>query len=178
MEADYLTTDDETTPLPIPQKPKSITQYSLAPLPSVALQPTSTTLNVNTALHRKYKEEARKMPLRVEVCLKGLEGLCLGCLCDGIERRSHKTHKCPRWQRSKMGSQAFDWKKEHFCSGEDKGYCYRCLLNPDYAGVHPDGPGPRECAYDGIIFELCWIVLGDQVLLQSLGRYVDEPGLE
>ncbi len=47
---------------------------------------------------------------------------------------------CLGWQRRKMGRQAFEWKKEYFCSGaeKEKGYCYRCLLNPDHdhVGMH------------------------------------------
>ena len=169
--------DEQPQPLQIPSKPKQITHTSLAPLAPVPLQSTSTALNVNTALHRKYAQEAKKMPVRVEICLEGLEGLCLACLCDGIESSGHKTHKCLRWQRRKMGRQAFEWKKEHFCSGEHKGYCYKCLLNPDHVGMHPEGSGYGQCFFDGIVFELCWIVLGNQGLLQSLASYVDEPGL-
>lgn len=111
------------------------------------------------------------------MCLKELHGLCLACLSDGMESTTHKTHKCLRWERYKMGKQAFDWKKEYFCSGADKGYCYRCLLNPDYIHVHPQGPGHMECMYDGIVFELCWIVIGNRELLQSLATYLNEPEL-
>jgi len=179
MEADYISSDQEdhleshTSLLPhLPHLP-------LPPLPPVLLQATSTTLNVNSALHRKYAKEAKKMPMRVETCVKGLQGLCLACLCDRIETKGHQTHRCKKWQRYKMGSrQAFEWKKEHFCSKGDKGYCYRCLLNPDYVGVHPEGSAYGQCQYAGIVFEVCWLVIGNKGLLKSLAKYVDEPGLE
>lgn len=170
---------DGSSPPPVPSIPKSTpsTSLPLPPPPPIPLKSTSMALNINSSLHRKQVLQAKQMPLRVETCLMGLEGLCLACLVEGIECRNHKTPQCFKWSRIKMGRQAFDWKKEYFCSSGDKGYCYRCLLNPDYAPVHPNGPGYRECIYDGIVFELCWIMIGNKELLGSLGRYLDEPGL-
>jgi len=34
-----------------------------------------------------------------------------------------------------------------------------------------------QCIYDGIVFEVCWIVIGNDKLLKSLATYLDEPGL-
>src|SRR5258708_34363711 len=88
---------DEPLPPPGPSKaaPKSTTStlFSLLPVPPVPLHPTSTALNVNSTLHRKSALHAKRMPLSVAMCLKELQGLCLACLSDGMERTTHKTHK-------------------------------------------------------------------------------------
>ena len=174
--------EDEPIPPPGPSIPSiptpNITHTStLSSLPPVPLQPTSTALNVNSALHRKYALQAQQMPMRVEACLRALQGLCLVCLSQGIHNKGHQTHKCKKWERYKMGAQAFEWKKDQFCSRGDKGYCYKCLLNPDHPPVHPNGSGYGQCIYDGIVFELCWIVIGNDKLLKSLATYLNEPGL-
>jgi hypothetical protein len=141
----------------------------------VELAPTRTCTNVNATLLQKMEQELKRIPLEVVVGLPGLQGKCLGCMSKGVECSSHETHKCKHWGFHKYeGHGAFEWKKEFFCNSGDKGYCYRCLLNPDHNRIHEG----KRCVYAGIVFEIVWLVMHNSDLRKSLGRHMRHSGLE
>ncbi|KAF8318869.1 uncharacterized protein EI90DRAFT_3020925 [Cantharellus anzutake] len=148
------------------------------PLTHVSLQHTSTSMDINSKLQQKRALEIKKIPQKLEKILPQLKDLCLCCLVMGTRDGSHHTHQCKHWVKHKQGgTEAFAFKKAHFCNQGDTGYCYTCLLNPD-APLHGVKVPGQPCLYAGIVFEIVWLTVSDTEMMNSIADYLKDSRLK
>jgi hypothetical protein len=147
-----------------------------------SLQHANNAFQVNVTLQQALAESTATVPMQVHTILQELRGKCLVCWRHSCSA-THPTSQCKGtdrwsgWRREGSVGGDFAWKRARFINstaGDTRGYCWKCLLNPDWQPVHRNS-STHGCLFPDMIFEMIWIIAHSDELRSALATQTGDP---